>query len=356
MSESPIGHVDGFEVFPFDGDDPDCPPVITAHAVAQGATLPHEAWIAEPVHPLAWYRLKEDHVFWHALCRYTDSLKSWFLPRRMLHVSFPAVMAIWNLSQNSFSSEADGDGAASFAHAERLIMGKASILDVGAEATNPTAKPVGPAMEQARLEPALQWLQSRMMPVSLDSFRPETIQWAARAQWIDIVNDIGGPDQTDERYKALFHTVREYRLGCILMAWHAHDHAFDAFDACMEDICRQLDKKLGLAFACGVDMGSIVVDPGIGFGKGMSNDLRLIREAAPALRGTGRPVLVAHSRKRCLGYATGRAVEARDAATAIASAIAFQAGAKMVRVHQPEGAWDAKNLLTAIQGLPENRK
>ena len=136
------------------------------------------------------------------------------------------------------------------------------------------------------------------------------------------------------------------------MAWHDHAHAFYSFEECIDNIRLQLDSKLSVAFECGVDMDSIIVDPGIGFGNGIQNDLSLIHEGAPNLMGTGRPVLIGHSRKRCIGHATDRQVHERDYATAIASAMAFHSGAKLVRVHHPEGSFDAKNLLDAMKLIP----
>lgn len=339
-------------MFPFNVSDPECPAAIRDHYLNKTHPLPEEAWLAQPTHPRAWYALAEDHSYIRALKRYTASLKSWTLPRRGHTIDFPAIMAIWNLSEDSFSSIADTDGASTFAHASHLVASGAAVIDIGAEATNPAATPISPTTERERLEPALRWLVPQNIPISLDSFRLDTIEWAAQAHYIDIVNDIGGPEQSVDRYEALFKIIREHQLGCILMAWHDHAHAFYTFEECIDNIRLQLDSKLSVAFECGVDMDSIVVDPGIGFGNGIQNDLSLIHEGAPNLMGTGRPVLIGHSRKRCLGLATDRQVHERDYATAIASAMAFRSGAKLVRVHHPEGSFDAKNLLDAMKLIP----
>src|SRR6185436_13016138 len=94
------------------------------------------------------------------------------------------------------------------------------------------------------------------------------------------------------------------------------------------------------ARAGGVEAERIVVDPGLGFGKTGAQSLELLRGLG-ALRQLGRPILVGPSRKRFLGELTGRATAQRDTATAAACALAWEAGARLFRVHDPGSARDA---------------
>ena len=124
--------------------------------------------------------------------------------------------------------------------------------------------------------------------------------------------------------------------GYIAMAYEPHDAPELDFATGIRRITHQLADRLAMAWAARCDMRQIVVDPGIGFGKGLSNDLRLITESMKFLSILWRSVLIAHSRKRCIARATGLPIESLDTATAIASGLSFALGAAIVRVHAPQ--------------------
>ena len=255
-------------------------------------------------------------------------------------------MAIWNISPDSFSSFCEADGADSFAHAERLCKEGADILDIGAESTRPGAVPISEAEEIQRLKEPLLWARTHLhCPISLDSRHPGTIEWALSEGLADIVNDIGASARPgDERDGRIYRAAARANAGLVVMAWEDHNAEILPFDVCLKKIYEQLAMRVEFAVNQGVDRRSIVVDPGIGFGKGMENDLRLITHAPKALADLGCPVLIAHSRKRCLARLTGLGIESLDLPTAIASAMAFCSGAAMVRVHQPGESVIARQL------------
>ena len=133
------------------------------------------------------------------------------------------------------------------------------------------------------------------------------------------------------------------------MAWNPHDTPQPAFDVCVKKIVLQLAQRMDYAFNCGMNMRAIVVDPGIGFGKGLDNDYRLITEAPEILEILGRPVMIAHSRKRCLARIAAPDKQSLDLSTHITAAFAMQHGASLIRVHDPKGAVTARSLVLALR-------
>ena len=337
ISEQRPEDMPGFEIMPTRTIAPELKGIVPEQAPD---IMP---WLAVPKHALSWFELPETHPAKQALRRAQPH--QWRIRQEML--SLPAIMAIWNVTPDSFSSSADADDAASTAHAERLLREGADILDIGAESTRPDAEPISSEIEIARLEGNFVWATQQKTRISLDSWRLETIRQFAEK--IDILNDIGRAYKDEAQSKAIFELVRKHGLGYVMMAYHEHTHQFSSYSDCIREIIVQLDARLGSAFEANVDMSQLVVDPGIGFGKGLENDLILMVHGAEDLACLGRPVVIAHSRKRCLGLATERPIKERDTATAIGAALAFEHGASLVRVHDPRGARDALQLLRAAQ-------
>ena len=296
--------------------------------------------IYRPQSLASWWRLLDapNHPF-------IEALESWnrspfarkFLTRRFeIDLTTPRVMGIWN-TPDSFSSFCEEGDAASLAHGEKILAQGAEILDIGAESTRPRGTAIDDDEEQMRLRAPLSWAAGRQVPISLDTRHIATMKWAIDGDFIDIVNDVALSNRvTTQRDGAVFDIIRDSRCGYIAMAYEPHDAPELDFATCIRRITHQLADRLAMAWAARCDMRQIVVDPGIGFGKGLSNDLRLITESMKFLSILGRPVLIAHSRKRCIARATGLPIESLDTATAIASGLSFALGAAIVRVHAPQ--------------------
>jgi len=271
-------------------------------------------------------------------------------PQIMGQGSEPQIMGIWNVSPDSFSSCCEGGSATTIAHAQELVRQGADILDVGAESTRPGATPIDTHEEIRRLREPLAWAREHVgIPISLDSRHAETIEWALENGLVDIVNDVGESEGVSEdREGRIYEAVARARAGIVLMAWGDPRAPGMPWDECVKKIADQLRRRVQFALERGVGLRSIAVDPGIGFGKGMENDLRLIRSAPKDLAFLGCPVLIAHSRKRCLARATGLTVDQLDWPTAVASALAMQAGAAIVRVHRPDLTRIARKLVPPL--------
>lgn len=298
--------------------------------------------IYRPQSLASWWRLLDapNHPF-------IEALESWnrspfarkFLTRRFeIDLTTPRVMGIWNVTPDSFSSFCEEGDAASLAHGEKILAQGAEILDIGAESTGPRGgTAIDDDEEQMRLRVPLSWAAGRQVPISLDTRHIATMKWAIDGDFIDIVNDVALSNRvTTQRDGAVFDIIRDSRCGYIAMAYEPHDAPELDFATCIRRITHQLADRLAMAWAARCDMRQIVIDPGIGFGKGLSNDLRLITESMKFLSILGRPVLIAHSRKRCIARATGLPIESLDTATAIASGLSFALGAAIVRVHAPQ--------------------
>ena len=307
--------------------------------------------------PLCWLglmRKNPHHAFVLALQAYHRTHQFWRIKSRTLDLSMPAIMGIWNVTPDSFSSTFD-DNASSYEHAQKLCSDGADILDIGAESTRPGSVKISPQLEISRLEAPLKWAKTNAQcPISLDSRQPETIEWAAVHGFIDIINDVALDNLTDgdkdvARLNKIGTIANAHSLGLVIMAWQPHDAHILPFDTCLEKIITQLAQRMDYAFNCGMNMTAVVVDPGIGFGKGLNNDYRLIREAPEMLAILGRPVLIAHSRKRCLAQLTSKASHDIELATAIATAMALQHGAAVVRVHNVADAVIARSLVSAFR-------
>ena len=293
--------------------------------------------IYRPQSLASWWRLLDapNHPF-------IEALESWnrspfarkFLTRRFeIDLTTPRVMGIWNVTPDSFSSFCEEGDAASLAHGEKILAQGAEILDIGAESTRPRGTAIDDDEEQMRLRAPLSWAAGRQVPISLDTRHIATMKWAIDGDFIDIVNDVALSNRvTTQRDGAVFDIIRDSRCGYIAMAYEPHDAPELDFATCIRRITHQLADRLAMAWAARCDMRQIVV----GFGKGLSNDLRLITESMKFLSILGRPVLIAHSRKRCIARATGLPIESLDTATAIASGLSFALGAAIVRVHAPQ--------------------
>ena len=163
--------------------------------------------------------------------------------------------------------------------------------------------------------------------------------------FVDIINDVGESEYpTDEREGDLYRMVCEAEAGLIITAWNPHNARELPFTECIQNIVKQLKLRIEMALDCGIEKDAIVLDPGIGFGKGLDNDMRLIAYAPQALAHLGYPVLIGHSRKRCIAKSVDLPIEQLDEPTAMATAIALMQGASIVRVHHPKLSCYARQI------------
>lgn len=242
------------------------------------------------------------------------------------------VMGVLNVTPDSFS-----DGGRFFeledALAQAIVMSKegADIIDVGGESTRPGARPVPLKEELRRTVPVVREL-SRILkePLSIDTRRPEVADAAIKAG-AAIVNDVGGLGLT-----AMRSVVRRASAGAIVMHMRGTPSTMQedtGYTDLLGEVYSFLKRRTDLAIKSGIPSGSLMVDPGLGFGKSAEGSLNLLTRVGE-LHSLGFPVVVGASRKSFLGALIGGAeVKDRFEPSIAAAVVAAMGGADIVRVH-----------------------
>ena len=254
------------------------------------------------------------------------------------------VMGILNVTPDSFSGDGLIRGADWIERAVEQGLSQvaegANLLDIGGESTRPGATPIPADEEIRRTVPVIEGLVARAdVPISIDTSKAEVARAAIDAG-AAIVNDVWGFRLDPE----LARLVAE--RGCPAILMHNRSRPQDArfeerlggryvgarYDDLLEDVAREMTELADAAVAAGVERGQIVLDPGIGFGKTVEQNLTLIRRF-DRFKELGYPLLCGPSRKSFIGYTLDVPPEERVEGTAAAVAIAIARGADIVRVH-----------------------
>jgi len=275
-----------------------------------------------------------------------EPLRTWAIRGAEVPLDKPIIIGIINITPDSFS---DGGQLAStdaaIAHGEKLMADGCQLIDVGGESTRPGAEPVPVKEEIARVVPVIEGLRKRGVAlVSIDTRKAEVARAALDAGAV-VVNDVSGL-----RFDpALAGIVEREQAGVILMHMRGTPATMDdlaKYGHVAVEVSAELAGLAATAAERGIAPERIVVDPGFGFAKTATQNFRLLDELATIV-GVGYPVAVGLSRKRFLGAATGRPVEDRDRATAVACALAWERGARIFRVHDVALTREALSLASA---------
>ncbi len=238
------------------------------------------------------------------------------------------VMGIINLSPDSFSGDGlGGDVEAALERARRMVAEGADIIDVGGESTRPGKEPlpIDEIDDELRLViPVLERLASEItVPISIDTYKSGVASRALKAG-AAMINDIWGL----KRDPRLAELAAETGAPIILMS-NQRDAPCQNI---MPEIISDLKRSIELATKAGVPEANIIVDPGIGFGKTLEQNLEIIQRLAE-LKVLGRPILLGTSRKSLIGLVLDLPADQRLEGTAATVAIGIANGADMVRVH-----------------------
>jgi len=238
------------------------------------------------------------------------------------------VMGICNLSPDSFSGDGLGnDIEATVAQAKRMVAEGADIIDVGGESTRPGTKSlsVEDIDDELRLViPAIERLASEISaPISIDTYKSDVASRALKAG-AAMINDIWGL----KRDPKLAELAADARVPIILMSNQRDAPCEDIMPAIISD----LERAVKQALEAGVPEDNIIIDPGIGFGKSLEQNLEIIRRLAE-LKSLGKPILLGSSRKSMIGLVLDLSPDQRLEGTAATVAIGIANGVDIVRVH-----------------------
>jgi dihydropteroate synthase len=259
------------------------------------------------------------------------------------------VMGVVNVTPDSFS---DGgryqEFDAAIAHGLALAEAGAAVVDVGGESTRPGASPVPPDLEAARVLPVLRALVADAgVPVSIDTTKA-TVAAAALEAGAVIVNDVSAGRRDPE----MLRVVAQAGAGFVAMHMLGEPRTMQDdphYDDVVDEVGSFLVERVDAALAAGIADASIMVDPGIGFGKTVAHNLTLLAELPQLVERVGHPVLIGTSRKWFIGRILGiDQPDERDDGTLATVVWALDRGARMVRVHDVRSAVRAAALLDVL--------
>ena len=253
--------------------------------------------------------------------------------QRTIRLDQPQVLGILNMTPDSFSDGGEflDNPEVAHVHASAMLEAGAAMIDVGGESTRPGAAAVWEGDELKRVIPAIERLAAMAAAISIDTRRPAVME-AALAAGAHVINDVS----------ALRHDPRSLefaaRSGVPVVLMHAPGsgddlHADARYGNVLFDVFDWLRERRDAALKAGVRPDKIILDPGIGFGKSVSDNLALINGLA-LFHTLGHPVLVGASRKRMIGALSNEAPAHKRLGGSIALAMkAMDAGVQLLRVH-----------------------
>jgi dihydropteroate synthase len=271
----------------------------------------------------------------------------------LLERDSPLVMGILNVTPDSFSDAGRflrrGDA---LEHARAMAAAGADIIDIGGESTRPGAAPVGLSEEIDRVLPLIGRVKEETaLLVSVDTSKEEVARLAVEQGGADMVNDISGL-RFSERMAA---TVAALDVPVVVMHMRGTPETMQR-DPVYADVVAEISgyfrERIGYAVACGVKRDKIILDPGIGFGKRLEDNVAILRQLGRFAE-FGLPLLVGLSRKSFLGQLSGEKVpERREAETVAADLVAAGNGADIIRVHDVAGAVKSLKVWRSLAERP----
>jgi len=264
--------------------------------------------------------------------------------RRMGGYGRTLVMGILNVTPDSFSDGGRFDSVErAVAQALYMVEAGADFLDIGAESTRPGHEPVSADEEIRRLLPVLEALQEQVTrPISVDTTKAKVAE-AALLAGASIVNDVWG----FQRDHALADRAAAHGAGVVLM--HNRENVDPSIDI-IDDMLRFLDTSLALALNAGIPLERIALDPGIGFGKTLEQNLAAIA-GLDRLMTLGCPLLVGASRKSMIGKIIPSTTDERLPGTIAIHTAAILKGADIIRVHDVKEAVQAARVTDRLKDL-----
>ncbi|MFH1092538.1 MAG: dihydropteroate synthase [Candidatus Omnitrophota bacterium] len=264
----------------------------------------------------------------------------------------PRIMGVLNVTPDSFSDAGVYfDKGKALAHAQAMQSEGADIIDIGAESTRPGARSVSATRQLKRIESIVKILGKKLkIPISIDTASSVVAQRCLDLG-ASIINDVYALKKDGKLGKV----IARYKAGVVLMHMKKNPRTMQhspEYDNIMLEIIEFLDKAKQKALDAGIPEESIILDPGIGFGKTTEHNLKIINHLAK-LKVLKSPILIGTSKKSFIGNVLQKQVNDRGLGTAVSVVIAVLNGANAVRVHDVKQTKEALKLTWQItkQGL-----
>ena len=251
------------------------------------------------------------------------------------------IMAILNVTPDSFS---DGGSYRQLDDAlyrvEQMLNEGADIIDIGGESTRPGHTVIGDEEEIRRVVPVIEAVAKRFdVPISIDTYKAAVAK-AALASGAHLVNDIWGLQHDAD----MAGVIAAANACCCLM----HNQDGTTYRDLLPDCIHTLQHSVDIALAAGIPKENIMLDPGIGFGKTLEQNLAVMRQL-DAFNALEYPMLLGTSRKSMIGKTLDLPVDQRLEGTLVTTVLAVQAGWNFVRVHDVKENYRAIKMMEAIR-------
>ncbi len=269
-----------------------------------------------------------------------------YLKNEIKELNEPVVMGILNVTPDSFSDGGDfSKKDEAIFHVEKMIKSGADIIDVGGESTRPGAKRVEINNELGRVIPIIEKIKKEFDTiVSIDTYKDQVAETAVTEGGADLVNDISALSFSS----GMAEIISKLDVPVILM--HIKGTPVDMqldphYDDVVKEVIAYFNNRIDFAESKGIKKNKLIIDPGIGFGKRVKDNVNIIKNLK-SFKKLGLPVLIGLSRKSFLGAITGETdpVE-RESETITANLISVMNGASVIRVH------NVKNCVNSIKVL-----
>ncbi|MGE5344291.1 MAG: dihydropteroate synthase [Candidatus Omnitrophota bacterium] len=269
-----------------------------------------------------------------------------YLRNNFLELKTPVVMGILNVTPDSFS-----DGGkflkieAAMKQARRMVKDGAAIIDVGGESSRPGAKAVSIDEEVDRVIPVIEKIKDELeVLVSVDTYKEQVARSAVMEAGADIVNDISGFGFSVN----MVDTVAALDVPIVLMHMKGTPESMQKnpfYADLIPELKQYFRSRISDALSKGVKKEKIIIDPGIGFGKRLEDNIEIIKRLGE-FKEFDLPILIGVSRKSFLGALSGEAIPVeREAEGITANIVAVLNGASIIRVH------NVKNAVKSIKVL-----
>ncbi|MEW5757874.1 MAG: dihydropteroate synthase [Candidatus Omnitrophota bacterium] len=264
----------------------------------------------------------------------------------------PLIMGILNITPDSFSHDGlyGSRMSAIIKKAMKMEEDGADIIDIGGESSRPFSKPILIKEEILRIIPVIKKIIKKIhIPISVDTYKPQVAK-EALDNGAAIINDITALSYDVNMAKI----IKEFNATVILMHMQGNPKTMQnkpKYKSVINDIYLYLQKSINMANSFGIKSKKIIIDPGIGFGKTVVDNLRIIKKLG-TFKKLNQPILIGISRKSFIGKILNIDVKKRLVGTIASECIAIINGANILRVHDVK---ETKQMIDICQAISNSQ-